>query len=89
MISVALNWANSKQPIFPCSPKTKRPCIKGGFKSAANDQDQIKKWWTEFPNAMVGMPTGDVTDIFVLDVDEHGKVSGNKTLAELEAKHGN
>ena len=38
---------------------------------------------------MVGMPTGDATDIFVLDVDEHGKVSGNKSLADLEAKHDN
>ena len=83
MTSVALNWANRKQLIFPCNPNTKRPCVKGGFKSATNDQDQIKKWWKEFPNAMVGIPTGDASGIFVLDIDEHGKVSGNKLIKRM------
>lgn len=88
MMSLALDWAKLKKPIFPCSPEKKSPLVNGGFNAATVEESKIREWWQQFPNAMVGMPTGDITDIFVLDVDEHGKVSGNTSLAELETKHG-
>ena len=71
MMSLALDWAKLKKPIFPCSPKKKSPLVGGGFNAATVEESKIREWWQQFPNAMVGMPTGDATDIFVLDVDEH------------------
>src|SRR5690349_11262728 len=56
-------------PVFPCSPETKAPLTRRGFYDATTDLDQIIKWWTRNPNAMVGVPTGDRTGIFVLDIN--------------------
>ena len=89
MLELALGYAKQNVRVFPCIPTNKRPYVKGGFKSASKDPEIIKTWWEQSPTAMVGIPTGDPTGIFVLDVDEHGEVSGNKSLTELETKHGN
>jgi len=88
MLELALNYAKRGACVFPCTPAQKAPYLKGGFKSATKDPKTIQSWWEQHPTAMVGMPTGDITGIFVLDVDEHGKVSGNSSLADLETKHG-
>jgi putative DNA primase/helicase len=52
------------------------PCVKkipltgpGGFKNASLDAGQIAKWWTTTPDAQVGLPTGEVNHLFVIDVD--------------------
>ncbi len=87
MMNLALACAKHKNPVFPCSPEKKSPLVNGGFHVASVEESKIRGWWQQYPNAMIGMPTGDATGIFVLDVDEHGKVSGNKSLAELETKH--
>lgn len=69
--------------IFPC--REKRPTTKNGFKDASADPEQIKAWWTQSPDAQVGLPTGKNINAFVLDVD---LPDGPASLIELEAKHG-
>jgi len=68
--------------IFPC--REKRPITKNGFKDASADPEQIKTWWTQYPDAQVGLPTGKNINAFVLDVD---LPDGSASLAALEAKH--
>ena len=62
-LSVA-QWA----PVFPCD-KEKRPLVAGGFKAASKDLEQISAWWREFPHALIGVPTGAASGIFVVDLD--------------------
>jgi hypothetical protein len=73
--------------VFPLKPNTKRPIInsllglglsddpdidKGGFANATIDLEQIKKWWTEFPDANIGVCPGE--NHIVVDLDrKHGK----------------
>ena len=71
--------------VFPCKPN-KKPFTKNGFKDASSDPEQVRKWWTQHPNALVGMPTGG-NGLFVLDVDVH-KDDGFASLAALEKTHG-
>jgi len=65
-----LHW-----PIFPCNPLDKRPLVENGFKAATTDPKQIAKWWRRWPNAMIGVPTGEVSGFFCVDQDrkEEGK----------------
>lgn len=59
--------------LFPCSRNGKIPITKNGFKDATRDKKIIEQWFKENPNANVGIPTGKVNGITVLDVDErHG-----------------
>src|ERR1700737_977835 len=50
--------------------------------NATTDRDQIKRWWTESPNANIGIATGRDAGILVLDIDPRNK--GKETLARLK-----
>lgn len=66
----ALEFVARGWPVFPCNPLNKRPLITAGFKAASTDHITVEHWWTQWPNAMIGMPTGARTDAWVLDVDD-------------------
>ena len=51
-----------------------------GFKDATTDQDLIRAWWHEYPRANLGMPTGTVSGIVVVDVDS---TDGFTSVADL------
>ena len=53
-------------PVFPCD-NDKRPFTAHGFKDASTDPDVIRRWWTRWPNALIGVPTG--IKFCVVDVD--------------------
>jgi hypothetical protein len=85
----ALAYARAGLPIFPCCPKSKRPLCVCGFKDATTQEKQIRTWWTRWPDAMIGLPTGAETGVFVLDVDRDENTDGFAALASLEKQHGN
>ncbi|MHB1844757.1 MAG: bifunctional DNA primase/polymerase [Deltaproteobacteria bacterium] len=67
-----------------CSSPGKHPRTAHGLKDATLDPKVIRRWWHRWPNANVGITTGD--GLLVLDVDpRHG---GRKTLLALERRHG-
>jgi hypothetical protein len=67
-------------PVFPCNPYNKRPLTEHGFKGATTDPERIRPWWREHPQAMIGIPTGSASGVFVidLDVDEEKNIDGRK-----------
>jgi RecA-family ATPase len=76
ILTAALQYAGSGLPVFPCKPFDKAPLVSSGFYAATQDPDQIKAWWRQWPDAMIGMPTGAASGIDVLDLDlddEKGK----------------
>lgn len=90
MLKAALAYAKQGIPVFPCRErgdakhKVKAPYVDGGFKAATTDANMIRQWWRQWPNAMIGMPTGKASGRVVLDVDVKNGVDGFNTLAELE-----
>lgn len=69
-----------------CKHRGKHPRVKGGFLSASMDAAIIEQWWAKWPDANIGVPTGETTGIVVIDVDpRHG---GDQSLAALFAEHG-
>jgi hypothetical protein len=83
LIEAAVAYAGRGLPVFPC--KGKVPLTEHGFQDASTDAEAVLTWWTRWPDASVGIPTGKVSGLVVLDVDvQHG---GARTLAEVERKH--
>lgn len=78
-------------PVFPCNPADKRPLTRQGFKDASTDRATVERWWRQYPGALIGLPTGPASGVWVLDVDIDAskEVDGRRALQELEAKHGN
>lgn len=74
-LDAALDYAAKGIPVFPCKPD-KRPYIGGGFHAAVTDEGTIRSWWQQWPDALIGVPTGPRSGIAVLDIDnkpEKGK----------------
>jgi len=63
----AVARANGGYSVFPC--REKKPLVEGGYKAATRDHGQILRWWSEFPDAQIGVPTGHVNRLIVLDID--------------------
>lgn len=81
MLDAALAYAARGWPVFPCSPRDKRPLVAadrdhagksikgtGGLKKASTDTDQLRIWWSQWPDAMIGVAMGG-NGLFVLDFD--------------------
>jgi hypothetical protein len=84
--AAALEYATLGLPVFPCKPRGKEPLTQHGFKDATTDPDKIRDWWRQWPDANIGLPTGAISGLFVLDVDPRN--GGDKSLDELTAKYG-
>jgi Bifunctional DNA primase/polymerase, N-terminal len=62
------------------------PLVPQGLRDATTDPDQIREWWTSYPGANIGMPTGKWSGVVVLEVDiEKG---GLESLLALVRRHG-
>lgn len=69
-----------------CEDAGKHPRTRNGVLDATTDEKQILNWWSNYPNANIGIATGKKSGIFVLDVDiKHG---GQFHLAELQDSYG-
>jgi hypothetical protein len=66
-------------PCFPCGID-KRPMTPRGYKDASSDAEMIASLWRHYPGSLVGVRTGEYSDLAVIDVDpRHG---GGAWLAE-------
>lgn len=72
-------------PVFPVVKGKKIPQIKGWQDKATQDPAQIEEWWSEWPTAYVGMPTGSKSGIWVVDIDHKDGKSGEESLQQYEA----
>ena len=85
LLEAALELASAGFAVFPCKPRGKDPLTLHGFKDATRDEAQISRWWTPWRNANIGLPTGEVNGIMIVDVDPP---EGQRLLAKLEERHG-
>jgi Bifunctional DNA primase/polymerase, N-terminal len=64
--------------IFPCG-WNKRPCCPNGFKDAVADAASIEKLWARYPGPLIGVATGVINCVDVIDIDPRN--GGHKWLA--------
>jgi putative DNA primase/helicase len=73
MLSEALDYAKRGWYVFPCreksgnpynrngemyTPMEKTPYTYRGLDDASTDETQIKEWWRQWPDAMIGVNAG-------------------------------
>lgn len=52
-----------------CTSPGKHPRTRGGLHDATNDEMQVAEWWGTWPTANIGIVTGKVSGVVVVDVD--------------------
>lgn len=87
MLNTALDLAARGYAVFPLSPGTKVPLAGGhGCKDATTDLERIRTWWITHPEANIGLATGPLSGVDVLDIDgEEGEASLRQLEEELGA----
>src|SRR5579862_5524496 len=100
MLEAALGYAQRGFAVFPlhepgadgicscgaaCKSPGKHPRTSQGFKAATTDESQIRAWWTQWPEANIGIATGGRSGLVVIDIDG---VAGEELLQQLAAIHG-
>ncbi|NLW47401.1 MAG: hypothetical protein GXY86_08705, partial [Firmicutes bacterium] len=84
MLDEALFYAQKGWYVFPCrekpgapyirngqsvTPTEKSPYTANGLNDATIDEDQIRKWWGTWSNALIGVNAG-LSNLFVVDIDK-------------------
>ena len=76
---------NTSARVFPVRHDNKVPHIRGWKTAATDNGAQVIAWWRKWPNALIGVATGEASDLWGLDIDG---ASGRDSLASLTAIHG-
>jgi Bifunctional DNA primase/polymerase, N-terminal/Primase C terminal 1 (PriCT-1) len=101
LLEAAVAYATAGIPVLPlhsardgvcscgnaaCDDVAKHPRTEHGLKDATADVQRVAAWWERWPDASIGIPTGEPSGFVVLDVDpRHG---GNASLDRLQRQHG-
>jgi Bifunctional DNA primase/polymerase, N-terminal len=100
-LEAALVYATRGWPVLPlhsvhngectcgaanCQSPGKHPRTANGIKDATTDLEQIKQWWTYWPEANIGIATGAASGLLVVDVDPRN--GGKESLERLQEAHG-
>lgn len=85
-VDFALEHGERGLYVFPLKANAKTPLTPHGFKDASIDPEQISAWWTKWPNANIGIATGQ-SNLTVLDIDVKDNVNGEASLEKLLNGH--
>jgi hypothetical protein len=84
-LSAALKLADRGLQVFPCRPRTKLPATKHGVLDATTNPSAVEKWWRQAPLCNIGVATGTISKIMVVDVDS---IDAEAELKKLEDVNG-
>lgn len=96
MLDAAQGYARRGWPVFPvygvvdgrcgcgksaCKHPGKHPMTQHGVKDATLDEYTIRQWWEKTPDANIGIATGLVSGLYVIDIDPRN--GGDDAFLEL------
>lgn len=88
-LEYAMKLAKMGFKVFPLRENDKRPLLKGKAQiQGTTDLNQVRDTWTRYPNANIGIATGD--GLTVIDVDtiaSHG-VDGESSMLDYQIRNG-
>lgn len=67
--------------VFPLRENDWRPKITGWVDAATTSEETIRRWWTQWPAANVGVATGQ--GLLVIDIDNKKGKNGSESFAAL------
>lgn len=80
----ALGYLAQGFSVIPLVPKQKRPIIESWepYMKRLPTEDEIKGWWGQYPDANIGIVTGAVSNLVIVDVDPRN--GGDESIKKLD-----
>ncbi len=69
LIDTALEYAGRGLSIIPCRPDKKPFIAWQRYQTKRATPAEIREWWAKWPTAMIGIVTGPISNLFVIDCD--------------------
>src|SRR5262245_4186603 len=70
LLEVALDYCAATWPVFPVDRATKKPLVEWKpFQDRLPTEEEVKAWWQRWPQANIGMATGQLSGLVVIDCD--------------------
>ncbi len=86
LLQAALEYAAMGWSVFPVREGGKLPATEHGFLDATREARTIQHWWGENPMYNIGIATGEVSGITVIDVDGPKGIESSKTIVVPETR---
>ncbi len=84
-LKAALAYQRRGLSVIPCDAASKRSLVPWrAYQATAPDEDEIRETWQRWPDADVGIVTGGVSGIVVIDVDD----ARPECIGEVQARFG-
>lgn len=76
--------------VFPVGRMTKKPLTPHGCKDAKKAIGPIQAWWKKWPDASIGVATGSLSNLVVIDEDvsEDRGIDGIRSVRDWERENG-
>lgn len=72
LIDEVKKYLEAGYSVIPINPYSKKPFFPWEeFQKRTPTEKEVVYWWREFPTAMIGIITGNLTKLFVLDIDKN------------------
>lgn len=72
LLQAALRYLGNGWSVIPLQPKGKKPAIPWTeYQERLPTEEEVRQWWKDLPDANVGIVTGRVSGMVVVDVDTY------------------
>lgn len=91
LYEAAITYISQGFAVFPLQVKGKKPLTTHGVKDASKDPAIVKGWWQTWPNANIGIATGQISGglcVIDMDIDEEKGLDGWRSLRDWQDGHG-
>jgi len=84
MIKAALYYQKMGFSVVPIVPQKKAPCLVKwkDYQSQMATIEQITEWWTKWPDANIGIVTGAISNLCVVDIDKYKETYNEELTLE-------
>ena len=83
-LEAALRYIREDYPVLPVN-RQKVPLVKAWPTAASTSESQVRRWWEQYPDAGIGIVTGERSGLLVVDVDPRNIEDPRAVAAVLDA----
>ncbi len=87
VLTIALDYLSRGWSVIPVRSREKRPLVNWqDYQQRRPTEEEVRAWFTTWPDANIGIVTGAVSGLVVLDIDPAH--DGVASLGQLQRRHG-